>query len=118
MYIYIIYIKNASDLLLSEYYLLPLQGGDCLSLLSTVKRLPEHVAQHFIAQVSIALKHLHEHGVIHRDIKPDNVMVSVKLSHKHPLYCVVMYINNGDLILIFSHSMVFGCVVVINIDHC
>lgn len=52
------------------------QGGDCLSLLSSVKRLPEHVAQHFIAQISLAVKHLHTHGVIHRDIKPDNVMVS------------------------------------------
>jgi serine/threonine protein kinase len=41
-----------------------------------MKRLPEFVAQHFIAQVCMAVRHLHLHGVIHRDIKPDNVMVS------------------------------------------
>jgi serine/threonine protein kinase len=40
-----------------------------------MKRLPEFVAQHFIAQVCMAVRHLHLHGVIHRDIKPDNVMV-------------------------------------------
>jgi serine/threonine-protein kinase RIM15 len=56
-----------------------MEGGDCLSLISSMKRLPEHVAQHFMAQVCVALQHLHQHGVIHRDIKPDNVMVSTLL---------------------------------------
>lgn len=46
-----------------------------------MKRLPEHVAQHFIAQVSMAVRHLHLHGVIHRDIKPDNIMVSCYVRH-------------------------------------
>lgn len=50
-------------------------GGDCMTLLESVHRLPEIVAQHIIAQVVVAVKHLHFHGVVHRDIKPDNIMV-------------------------------------------
>lgn len=67
-----------------------MHGGDCLSLLSSVKRLPEHVAQHFIAQVCMAVMHLHAHGVIHRDIKPDNVMVR---SRRAPLLVYRSYFH-------------------------
>mmetsp|Transcript_2549 Transcript_2549/g.3967 ORF Transcript_2549/g.3967 Transcript_2549/m.3967 type:complete len:912 (-) Transcript_2549:328-3063(-) len=52
------------------------QGGDCLSLLQTMKQLPEVVAQHFVAQVCMAVRHLHSHGVVHRDIKPDNILIT------------------------------------------
>lgn len=64
-----------------------MQGGDCLALISTMKRFPEYVAQHFIAQVSLAVRHLHTHGVIHRDIKPDNVMVSAQSPLPEPQCC-------------------------------
>ena len=40
--------QSKNELFLVMEYM---HGGDCLSLLSSVKRLPEHVAQHFIAQV-------------------------------------------------------------------
>lgn len=53
-------------------------GGDCLTLLSTMRRFPEVVAQHFIAQVCVAVQHLHLHGVVHRDIKPDNVLITAR----------------------------------------
>jgi serine/threonine protein kinase len=53
-------------------------GGDCLTLLSAMRRFPEVVAQHFIAQVCVAVQHMHLHGVVHRDIKPDNVMVTAR----------------------------------------
>ncbi len=69
-----------------------MQGGDCLSLISSMKRLPEHVAQHFIAQVCVALQHLHQHGVIHRDIKPDNIMVTFIRAYISQL-CAGHYIN-------------------------
>lgn len=42
------------------------QCGDCLSLLMAVKKIHEHVAQHIIAQISLAVQHLHSHGVVHR----------------------------------------------------
>mmetsp|Transcript_8380 Transcript_8380/g.8343 ORF Transcript_8380/g.8343 Transcript_8380/m.8343 type:complete len:942 (-) Transcript_8380:171-2996(-) len=52
------------------------QGGDCLSMLTSMVKFSEKVARHCIAEVCMAVKYLHEHGVVHRDIKPDNVMIT------------------------------------------
>ncbi len=40
--------------------------------------LPVTMACHFIRQAALGLKHAHEKGMIHRDIKPHNLMVTSK----------------------------------------
>ncbi|RYG62818.1 hypothetical protein EON64_17160 [archaeon] len=55
--------QSASKLYLVMEYL---QGGDCLTLLNSIKRFPEVVAQHFVTQVCLAVQHLHRNGVVHR----------------------------------------------------
>jgi len=37
--------------------------------------LPEKTALHYIRQVASALDLVHEHGILHRDVKPDNIML-------------------------------------------
>lgn len=69
--------QTEEDLFLVMEYV---PGGDCMTLLMSLRQFPEHVAQHIIAQVCVAVKHLHMHGVVHRDIKPDNVLVSCMFS--------------------------------------
>lgn len=44
--------------------------------LDRVKRLPEDEALRIIVQVAQGLHFAHQQGLIHRDVKPDNVMVS------------------------------------------
>lgn len=53
-------------------------GGDCATLLASqpTGRLPEPVARQLVAELAFAVKHMHDHGVIHRDLKPDNILVS------------------------------------------
>ncbi|RKP12162.1 kinase-like domain-containing protein [Piptocephalis cylindrospora] len=44
--------------------------------------LPEDVVKFYCAQVSIGLAHLHSKRVVHRDLKPDNILLD-ELGHAH-----------------------------------
>ncbi|XP_028897025.2 serine/threonine-protein kinase greatwall isoform X3 [Zeugodacus cucurbitae] len=51
-------------------------GGDLKSLLTMYGYFDETVARFYVAEVALALQYLHEHGIVHRDIKPDNMLLS------------------------------------------
>lgn len=50
-------------------------GGDLLTLLSKVDRLPEDMAKFYIAEMVLAVSSIHDLRYVHRDIKPDNVLL-------------------------------------------
>ncbi|KAF8743277.1 cheY-homologous receiver domain, partial [Rhizoctonia solani] len=52
-----------------------LNGGDCASLIKTLGALPEEWARAYIAEVTLGLEYLHAKGVVHRDLKPDNLLI-------------------------------------------
>ena len=59
------------------YYVMPFVTGQSLrERIAREGELPVHEAVRLITQVVDALSAAHEHGVVHRDIKPDNVMLS------------------------------------------
>ncbi|XP_047243926.1 serine/threonine-protein kinase MRCK beta isoform X3 [Girardinichthys multiradiatus] len=60
--------------LVMDYYV----GGDLLTLLSKFEdRLPEDMAKFYVAEMVLAIHSIHQQQYIHRDIKPDNVLLDV-----------------------------------------
>jgi len=51
-------------------------GGDLKSLLGVYGFFPEAQAVFYLAECVLALQYLHKRGIVHRDIKPDNMLLS------------------------------------------
>ncbi|XP_017104959.2 serine/threonine-protein kinase greatwall isoform X2 [Drosophila bipectinata] len=51
-------------------------GGDLKSLLAMYGYFDEVTARFYVAEMVMALQYLHQHGIVHRDIKPDNMLLS------------------------------------------
>jgi serine/threonine-protein kinase len=59
------------------YYIMPLIEGESLrAKLAREGELPVPEAVRIMRDVVDALSHAHRHGIVHRDIKPDNVLIS------------------------------------------
>ncbi|RIA89387.1 serine/threonine protein kinase 15, partial [Glomus cerebriforme] len=51
-------------------------GGDLSSLLQNFERFEEEMARMYTAEVVLALEYLHNNGITHRDLKPDNMLIT------------------------------------------
>ena len=64
--------KDQNNYYVQEY----IDGGDAGKLLKKYELLDQQIACYIILEAAKALAYLHEHGVIHRDIKPGNILLS------------------------------------------
>ncbi|KAL7096005.1 hypothetical protein ACP275_10G057800 [Erythranthe tilingii] len=80
-----------------------LPGGDLMTLLMREETLTETVARFYIAQTVLSIESIHRHNYVHRDIKPDNLLLD-KNGHMRlsdfglckPLDCSNLYPANGN----------------------
>uniref|UniRef100_A0A2P2MJK5 non-specific serine/threonine protein kinase n=1 Tax=Rhizophora mucronata TaxID=61149 RepID=A0A2P2MJK5_RHIMU len=91
--------------LIMEY----LPGGDMMTLLMRKDTLTEDEARFYVAETVLAIESIHKHNYIHRDIKPDNLLLDqnghMKLSDFglcKPLDC--SNLQENDFSLANSHS--------------
>ncbi len=72
VHIYDFMTRGNSMFIIMEY----VEGVDLYDLLARVDRLPGAIAAIVALQASRALEHAHYRGVVHRDFKPSNLMIT------------------------------------------
>ena len=74
---HIVPVLSAGEVNGLPYFTMPFVEGESLrSRLSRVGELPVAEAVRILREVASAISYAHKHGVAHRDIKPDNVMLT------------------------------------------
>lgn len=64
--------QTPTDLYLVTDYM---SGGELFWHLQKEGRFKEHRAKLYIAELIVALQHLHEHDIVYRDLKPENILL-------------------------------------------
>jgi serine/threonine protein kinase SCH9 len=64
--------QTAADLYLVTDFM---SGGELFWHLQKEGRFKEDRAKFYIAELILALKHLHEHDIVYRDLKPENILL-------------------------------------------
>ncbi len=58
------------------YFVMPfVRGGELYKVFLSQKRLPEEVVKFYAAQIVLAIGELHSKGIMHRDLKLENILV-------------------------------------------
>jgi serine/threonine protein kinase len=50
-------------------------GGELFTLLTNEERWPESRVKFIAAEIVLALEYMHKNGVMHRDLKSENVLI-------------------------------------------
>ena len=85
-----------------NYYFIIMEnviGGNLLSAINKMGRLPESLARNIFRQLMETIKYIHSKGIVHRDIKPDNILLNLNNNIKLCDFGVSKEIKKGLLLL-------------------
>jgi len=68
------------------------EGGDLFECLKAIGELGEDIARTYFQQLLQTIEFLHEKGIVHRDIKPDNLLLSADLTLKLADFTFASYV--------------------------
>ncbi|KAF0684716.1 Aste57867_23317 [Aphanomyces stellatus] len=72
---YIVHLHYAFQTKQKLYFVIDYcPGGELFFHLSRMERFPETMACFYAAEITLALDHLHQSGVVYRDLKPENLL--------------------------------------------
>ena len=84
-----------------EHYCLVMEnivGGNLLNAINKMNKIPENLAKIIFKQLIQALQYIHSNGIVHRDIKPDNILLDLDNTIKICDFGVSKIIPEGQLI--------------------
>ena len=84
-----------------EHYCLAMEnivGGNLLNAINKMNKIPENLAKIIFKQLIQALQYIHSNGIVHRDIKPDNILLDLDNTIKICDFGVSKIIPEGQLI--------------------
>eukprot|EP00760_Papus_ankaliazontas_P031410 PhM_4_TR5272/c0_g1_i1/m.98980 len=59
-----------------SFMFMELMAGSLKGRVREFGPLPEHVVRDYAKQLLLGLQHLHQKGILHRDVKPDNMLIN------------------------------------------
>ena len=80
------------------YFVMPfINGGELYKIFQEQKRFSEDIVKFYAAQIIIAIGKLHEKGIMHRDLKLENIMVDQTGYIKIIDYGLAKMLSNNEL---------------------
>ncbi len=73
-------------------------GGNLLNAINKMNKIPENLAKIIFKQLIKTLQYIHSNGIVHRDIKPDNILLDLDNTIKICDFGVSKIISEGQLI--------------------
>ena len=84
-----------------DYYCLVMEnvvGGNLLNTINKMNKIPENLSKIIFKQLITTLKYMHTNNIVHRDIKPDNILLDLDNTIKLCDFGVSKIIPQGHLI--------------------
>ena len=84
-----------------KYYFIIMEniiGGNLFNAINKMGKLPESLARNIFKQLIETVQYIHSKGIVHRDIKPDNILLNLNNQIKLCDFGVSKEIKKGTLI--------------------